>query len=175
MSLLGVSQTLKISALRLFPREAWYQHRLANILIYTPPPPCSVGREITSSELEIECKPDQYLEVPGSDGIRMIRLDTWWTTVGTATGYEWSFDVIRVQATFFFDFLYGQWGSDPYGTYLQGGAGAAVMATVTANDDAGNTDSCSFLMVIWPEGSELKETRNSLLRVGRLSRLVGVP
>lgn len=87
----------------------------------------------------------------------MIRLDTWRTTDGVATGYEWDFEVLRVEPSFFFDFRYGQYGSDPFSTFLQGAAGAAVRATVTATDAAGNTDSCSFLMVIWPEGSELKK------------------
>ncbi|CAN0128777.1 unnamed protein product, partial [Ectocarpus sp. 13 AM-2016] len=55
----------------------------------------------------------------------------------------------------FYSFDFGQYGSDPYGTTLTGGAGAAVIATVAAGDAAGNTDSCSFLMMLWPEGTPL--------------------
>ncbi|CAM9844163.1 unnamed protein product [Ectocarpus fasciculatus] len=85
----------------------------------------------------------------------MFRLDTWWTTVGEATTYGWNFEVVNAASSFLYFFDYGQFGSDPYGTTLQGGAGAAVMATVTAGDAAGNTDSCSFLMVLWPRGTPL--------------------
>ncbi|CAN0231585.1 unnamed protein product [Scytosiphon promiscuus] len=84
----------------------------------------------------------------------MIRLETWWVTVGVATTYDWSFQVVSAVESFLYYFDYGQWGSDPYGTTLQGGAGAAVIATVTAGDAAGNTDSCSFAMILWPRGND---------------------
>lgn len=107
-----------------------------------------------SPEFEIECKPDQYLEVTPGYGTRMFRLETWWATVGEETTYKWDFEVLNSASSFLYYFDYGEYGS--YGTTLQGGAGAAVIATITAGDAEGNTDSCSFLMMLWPRGSELK-------------------
>ncbi|CAM9353581.1 unnamed protein product [Ectocarpus sp. 13 AM-2016] len=80
----------------------------------------------------------------------MIPVDTWEATVGEETTYEWSFDVIKVASSFIYPFDFKEIG--PYTTFLSGGAGAAVIATVTAGDAAGNTDSCSFLMMLWPRG-----------------------
>lgn len=98
----------------------------------------------------------------------MIRLDTWWATVGEETTYDWNFEVINAVdgSTVLFNlypFEYGQYASDPYGTTLTGGAGAEVIATVTAGDAAGNTDTCSFLMMLWPEGSELRMLEKCML------------
>ncbi|CAM9886236.1 unnamed protein product, partial [Pylaiella littoralis] len=84
----------------------------------------------------------------------MIRLETWWATVGEETTYEWNFEVVNAAESYVYYFDYGQFGGDPYGTTLQGGAGAAGIATITAGDAAGNTDSCSFLMELWPQGNE---------------------
>lgn len=124
--------------------------------------PCSIGRDFPSPEIEIECIPDQYKEVAVGSGTVMIRLDTWRATVGEETTAEWNFEVINAVdgssiIPGYLPFVFGQFGSDPYGTTLTGGADAAVIATVTAGDAAGNTDSCSFLMMLWPEGSELKK------------------
>ena len=120
---------------------------------HTPPLLCRMG--LLPPEFEIECKPDQYKEVTVGSGTRMIPLETWWTTVGEVTTSEWSFQVVNAASSFLYYFDYGGWGT--YGATLQGGAGAAVIATITAADAAGNQDSCSFLMMLWPRGSELKE------------------
>lgn len=144
--------------LRPLPREARY-HIMSHDAVTRTTSPCSIGRDLTSPEFEIECKPDQYLEVAVGYGTRMIRLETWWATVGEETTYEWNFEVVNAAESYVYYFDYGQFGGDPYGTTLQGGAGAAVIATITAGDAAGNTDSCSFLMELWPQGSGLRNDR----------------
>lgn len=103
----------------------------------------------------------------------MFRLDTWWATVGEETSYEWSFEVVNVASTSLYYFDYGQYGSDPYGTTLQGGAGAEVIATITAGDAAGNTDTCSFAMVLWPRGSESKKQEINCAVPSDLGRIWG--
>ncbi|CAB1096447.1 unnamed protein product [Ectocarpus sp. CCAP 1310/34] len=113
-----------------------------------------------AAQFEIECIPDQYKEVAVGSGTIMIRLNTWKATVGEAETAVWSFDVINaVDGSNVIDYLYpfhiGQSGSDLYTISLMGGAGTEVIATVTAFDAAGNTDSCSFLMMLWPEGTPL--------------------
>ncbi|CAM9175809.1 unnamed protein product [Ectocarpus sp. 13 AM-2016] len=87
----------------------------------------------------------------------MIRENTWSVTVGEVSTYDWSFEILRIvdgSYVIFGYYMFSYWGAETSAS-LTGGAEAAVRATVTAGDAAGNTDSCSFLMMLWPKGTPL--------------------
>ncbi|CAN0238284.1 unnamed protein product, partial [Ectocarpus sp. 12 AP-2014] len=110
-----------------------------------------------AAQFEVECVPDQYKEVTVGSGTIMIREDTWSVTVGEVSTYDWSFEILRIvdgSSVIFGYYMFSYWGAETSAS-LTGGADAAVRATVTAGDAAGNTDSCSFLMMLWPRGTPL--------------------